>query len=146
MASSNPTSYPSAYAAYGIRRREDLQYEIFTGTAESLIAAGRIGVHQIPGQPGTPKTKACFLHDGTQVRDDEAQLTPGFSRIFKRGKRLVVERRFDDAEISRRTACASEKFKKSCEANREELAWQAMREGIEKCCFGGLRLVWQSEV
>ena len=105
-----------------------------------------MSAHQIPGQPGVPKTEVCFLPDGTQVRDDEAQLVPGFTRILKRGKRLVVERRFDDAEISIRAACASAKFRKNYEANTKEQAWQAMRDGIAKCCFGGLRLVWQTEV
>lgn len=85
MANANLTLRKSAYAAFGITRREDLQYEIFTGTAESLIAAGLVSIHQIPGQAGVTKTKVCFLPDGTQVRDDETQLMPGFSRIFKRG-------------------------------------------------------------
>ena len=146
MANSNTTSDPSTYSAFGIARREDLQYEIFTGTAESLIAAGLIGAHQIPGQPGAPKTKVCVLPDETQVRDEEAHLVPGFKRIFKRGTKLVVTCRFDDAEISRRAACAMAKFTKDYETNIEELAWQAMLEGIAKCCFGEPRLVSQTKV
>lgn len=147
MANTNTTLRRSDYSTYGIKRREDLQYEMFTGTPEALIAAGLIEAHQIPDQAGTGQTTASYLPDGTRVDGSDAdQLVPGFRRIYKYGKKFVMERRFDDAEISRRTACGLAVLKKEYETRAEELAWQAMREGIAKCCFGDLRLVWQTKV
>ena len=148
MANANLTLRKSDYSAYGIEYCDDVRHEIFRGTAAALVAADLIESHQIPGQPGTGKTMAGYLPNGTRVKQGSsaAKGMPGSKRIFKAGKNFVLERRFDDAEVSRREACYSAVWRKENEAKNTEAAWRKMRDGIAKCCFGGLRLVWQTEV
>lgn len=148
MASANLTLRKSDYSAYGIEYRDDVRHEIFRGTAEALVAAGLIEAHQIPGQPGAGKTMAGYLPDGTRVKQGSgaAHRVPGYKRIYRAGKKFVMERRLDDAEVSKREACYKAVWKKDNEARAEAAAWRQMRTAIEQCCFGGLRLVWQTEV
>ena len=148
MANTNFTLRKSDYSAYGIDYRDDVRHEIFRGTAAALVAAGLIGAHQIPGQPGTGKGMASYLPNGTRVKQGSsaAQRAPGSKRIYRTGNKFVIEQRFDDEEVSRREACYSAVWRKENEAKDTEAAWRQMRDGIAKCCFGGLRLVWQIEV
>ena len=148
MANANLTLRKSDYSTYGIEYRDYIRHEIFKGTASALVAAGLIEVHQIPGQPGTGTTMASYLPDGTRVRQGSsaAQRVPGSKRISKAGNKFVIERRFDDAEVLRREACYAAVWKKDIAARAEAAAWRKMRTTIEQCCFGGLRLVWQTEV
>ena len=148
MANANLTLRKSDYSAYGIEYRDDVRHEIFIGTAAALVAADLIESHQIPGQPGTGKTMAAYLPNGTRVKQGSsaAQRVPGSKRIFKAGKNFVLERRLDDAEVSRREACHAAVWKKDIAARVEAAAWREMQTTIEQCCFGGLRLVWQTEV
>lgn len=148
MANANPTLCTPDYSAYGIELRESIRHEVFIGTADALVAAGLIEAHQIPGQPGAGKTMAGYLPDGTRIKQgsSSAQRVPGYIRIYRAGKKFVMERRRDDAEVSRREACYAAVWKKDVEARAEAAAWREMRDGIAKCCFGGLRLIWQTEV
>lgn len=148
MANTNFTLRKSDYSACGIEYRDDVRHEIFIGTASVLVAAGLIEAHQIPGQPGTGKTMAGYLPDGTRVKQGSsaAKAVPGSKRIYRTGNKFVIERRFDDAEVLRREACHGAVVKRENEVRIAELAWDQMRDEIAKCCFGGLRLVWQTEV
>lgn len=148
MANANLTLRKFDYSAYGIEFRHDVRHDIFRVTAAALVAAGLIGTHQIPGQPGTGKTMAGYLPNGTRVKQGSSaiQRVPGSKRTFKAGKNFVLERRLDDAEVSRREACHAAVWEKDIAARVEAAAWQEMRTTIEQCCFGGLQLVWQIEV
>ena len=147
MANANLTLRKSDYSAYGIEYRDDVRHEIFRGTAAALVAAELIESHQIPGQPGTGKTMAGYLPNGTRVKQGSSATTvPGSRHTYKTGNKFVIVRRFDDAEVSRREACYAAVWRKENETKNTEAAWRLMRDGIAKCCFGGLRLVWQTEV
>lgn len=51
--------------AQGVRKEEIVWGDIYTGTAESLIAAGLVRRDQLPGQPGMRKTIVTILPDGS---------------------------------------------------------------------------------
>ncbi len=68
MAKTNDETEKINYAAFGIKSRADVRHDVFTGSADALVAAGLIEWHQIPGQPGSGKTMASYLPDGTRVR------------------------------------------------------------------------------
>ena len=107
MADANITLRKSDYSVCGIATRDDVRHEILRRPAAALVAACLIGAHQIPRRPGTDKTLAGYLPNGTRVKQGSisAQRVPGSKRIFKAGKNFVMKRRFDDAEVSRREVC-----------------------------------------
>lgn len=45
-------------------------HDTYTGTAESLVAAGVVGAHQLPGQPGGPKVSATYYR-GVPARNSK---------------------------------------------------------------------------
>ena len=148
MPNTHPTLSQSDFSDFGIERRDDIRHEIFKDTADALIAAGLIDAHQIPGQPGAGKTLASYLPNGKWVRSgsDAVRRVLGSVSVCRAGSRFVIERRLGDAEVSRREACNAALWTKQNEARAEAIAWELMRTAIEQCCFGELRLAWQTEV
>lgn len=51
--------------ASGVEKKEYPAFDIFTGTAESLTAAGLVRYDQLPGQPGMRKVHVTILADGS---------------------------------------------------------------------------------
>ena len=51
--------------AFGVTRSEDTYGDIFTGTAEALVAAGIVPAGCFPGWPGMRKTAVSIRPDGT---------------------------------------------------------------------------------
>lgn len=148
MANAHPTLCRPDYSAFGVERRDEIRHEVFTGTAEALVAAGLIGAYQIPGQPGVGKTMASNLPNGERVRPGSNAVgrVLGTMSVYRAGRRFVIERRIEDAEVSRREACYAAVWQKDNKARAETVAWDQMRTAFEQCCFGGLRLVWLTEV
>ena len=151
MANDNRTAEAAGttdYAGYGVECLEDIRHNLFIGTADALIAAGLIEQHQVPGQPGSGKTMAGFLPDGARGKQGSgsAKTIPGYKRIYKTGRKFIIEVRPDDDVVATREACQLAACKKENKVKDEARAWRAMRDGIARCCFGSLRLVWQTEI
>ncbi|MBT9567814.1 MAG: hypothetical protein IV085_05895 [Thiobacillus sp.] len=95
--------------APGVSREESLWGDVFTGTAESLSAAGLVRRDQLPGQPGMRKTTVTILADGSLPQGaptancPEAH-EPGARRISRKSKTLyeVCVRVSDEEEERRR--------------------------------------------
>lgn len=104
----------------GVSKRESPWGDIFTGTAESLSAAGLIRHDQLPGQPGMRKVTVTILADGSLPKGSptancrEAD-EPGVIRISRKSKALYeVCVRVSDEEAQRR----------SDEHSRAEREWE----------------------
>lgn len=94
--------------ASGVRKKEYPWGDSFTGTAESLSAAGIVRFDQLPGQPGMRKTRVTILADGSlpqgslQANCREAH-EPGSIRISIKSKaRYEVFIHVSDEEEQRR--------------------------------------------
>lgn len=146
MAKANNKTEKPNYAAFGIERREDVRHDIFTGTADALVAAGLVRRHQLPGQLGSGKTMASYWPDGTRVRQGSSRpKSAGHKQIYMARGKFVIELRPDDHEVARREALWSAVWAKETKVRAEAAAWRAMREGIARCCVGELNLVWSEE-
>lgn len=77
--------------ANGVTKQAYAWGDAFTGTAESLSAAGLVRLDQLPGQPGMRKTRVTILADGSlpqgslQANCREAH-EPGARRISRKSK------------------------------------------------------------
>lgn len=86
--------YLSDFAS-GVRKEEFPWGDSFTGTAESLSAAGIVRCDQLPGQPGMRKTCVTILADGSlpqgapTARCHEAR-DPGAKTIYRKSKTLYA--------------------------------------------------------
>lgn len=67
---------------------------VWRGTAEALIAAGRVHAYQLPGAPGNSLTMSSYRSDGTKVhRGDSRRPRPGDITIvaMKRKSGMLYE-------------------------------------------------------
>lgn len=61
-----PDEQKSVQAFPGVRRIGEYAWgDIYVGSAEALISAGLVLLHQLPGAPGTKRTSVKILTDGT---------------------------------------------------------------------------------
>lgn len=86
----SPQKHISDFAV-GVKKAEMIWGDIFTGTAESLGAAGIVRCDQLPGQPGMRKVTVAILADGSLPKGAptancrEAK-EPGSKKIHKKSK------------------------------------------------------------
>ncbi len=105
-------------ARLGIKRTEDCAFDIYTGTADALIAAGLIHAEQLPGGAGVNKMMRTFRPEGGEIRKGESsRYVPGARRIVKRGGKFAVEVTVDFPERDRRMA----EWDARREAEREQI-------------------------
>ena len=77
----------------GVTKTEETWTDDYRGTAESLVAAGILEMHQFPGQPGRGKTMASYKPDGTPIVKGSRWRfgVPGYMQVVRTGKtRFVV--------------------------------------------------------
>lgn len=99
---------------FGVKKRESVWWDEFTGTADALSAAGLVQISQLPGQPGMRKVAVTIHPDGTVATSNKAR-REGDRTIKKSGKtRYTVEVKVSDEEGERRL-CAYQKEHKEWE-------------------------------
>lgn len=72
--------------ANGVRKVEMIWGDLFTGTAESLSAAGIVRCDQLPGQPGMRKVTVTILADGSLPKGAP---TANCSKAKEPGSKLI---------------------------------------------------------
>lgn len=127
--------------------RGEYWHDVFTGTADALVAAGLIGHGQLPGQPGRGKVRCTYLADGTPARLYLSNTeTAGYRVVLLFGKsqyRVTVRIPDEEAGIRRREREAYEEVEARARADarmkieQEELLARRRR--------GHLRLVWSAQ-
>lgn len=78
--------------ADGIQKTEEIWTDDFKGTAEDLVAAGIVEMHQLPGQPGRGKTRVSYKPDGTAIEKGSKRHgdKAGFKSVTRAGKTRYI--------------------------------------------------------
>jgi hypothetical protein len=107
---SNPSFKSDKTEVYpGVLKHEEPWNDLYTGSAENLVAAGLVMPGQFPGLPGMRKLCVSIYADGRVV--DLPTTSPsmewraeGAKRVYRAGKKFQVAVHISDAEYSRREA------------------------------------------
>ena len=108
-----PHETPRTETTSGVKKREYVTGDEYTGTAQALVDAGLVRADQLPGKPGMRKVQVTILPDGTlpsgaPTANHRGACTPG-ARCIKRtsassyqvqifvSKEEAVRRRAEDA-------------------------------------------------
>lgn len=115
---------------------------LYSGSAEALIAAGLLTLEQLPGQPGNGSSMTSFFPDGTRVPQGSnyACKRPGYKQVRRAGKKgsfLVLVRQSEE-EHERREA------ERNAHLDRERFARAVASRRVEPVRQGHLRLVWSA--
>lgn len=118
----------------GIARKEMSYCDVFTGSAEALIAAGLVDQHQLPGEPGRGKMMASYLPDGAPAKkgDGKSRFMPGYTKIERNGKTFKVYVTVDEAEHSRRLERFRDEHHKRAEFERAQAKAQKHADELPK--------------
>lgn len=107
---SNPSFKSHKTEVYpGVLKHEEPWYDVYTGSAENLVAAGLVMPDQFPGLPGRHKVCVSIYADGRVV--DLPTTSPstewrveGAKRVYRAGKNFRVDVHLSDIAHARRDA------------------------------------------
>jgi hypothetical protein len=118
--------------------------DVYSGSADALIAAGLVTPEQLPGQPGNGSSMVSFYPDGTRVPrgSNYACKRPGYKQIRRVGKSgsFHVLVRQSEEEHERRDA------ERNAQWEREKFARAAASRQVAPLRRGHLRLVWSAPI
>lgn len=72
--------------APGVELREEFYGDVYTGTADALVAAGVVPAGHFPGWPGMMKTTVNIRPDGTLERSRNEAREPGGRFVVRKSK------------------------------------------------------------
>lgn len=108
-------------------------FDCYTGSSDALVRVGVVERHQLPGQPGRPKTRVTYLPDGSAIgsgRGAKSRLLPGFRevRASRRADQYTVLLTVPHEEQQRRAAAVEAER----QAARTRAAQQRELDGLVK--------------
>lgn len=107
---SNPSFKSDKTEVYpGVLKHEEPWSDVYTGSAENLVAAGLVMPGQFPGLPGMRKVCVSICADGRVIdlpttSPTKEWMVDGSKRVYRAGKSFRVEVRLSDIAHARRDA------------------------------------------